>query len=150
MEKHWGRSRLKYEEFHIGIEALGELRYGVRRKAQCQENGHDRPDDIFSFLSFGISTPQTSIVAVSGLSAQNLIQNFEPSVGSGMRHEKNGSISSTNFQLHPPRGKNTNNIRNTFGNLSYPLLFSSVRKKLDFELETYNKDVMTNGFCKRI
>lgn len=34
-----------------------------------------------------------------------------------------GDIVSTNFQLHPPRGLDTNEIRNTCGNLIYPLLF---------------------------
>ena len=58
-----------------------------------------------------------------------------------------GEIRSTNFQLHPPRGEDTNNIRNTFGNLSYPLLFSAIRKERLFTLETYDKSAMTSGLC---
>ena len=34
-----------------------------------------------------------------------------------------GVIRSTNFQLHPPRNKDHNTMRNTCGNLEYPLLF---------------------------
>ena len=37
-----------------------------------------------------------------------------------------GAIRSNNFQLHPPRGEDHNIIRNSFGNLSYPLLFSAI------------------------
>ena len=61
---------------------------------------------------------------------------------------KDGSIKSSNFQLHPPRGRDTNIIRNSFGNLSYPLLFSSVRRKKRFILEAYNEDAMTTGLCQ--
>lgn len=57
---------------------------------------------------------------------------------------------STNFQLHPPRGKDTNIIRNTFGNLSYPLLFSAVRKGTDFTLEAYDINAMKDGLCKKV
>ena len=38
-----------------------------------------------------------------------------------------GEIRSTNFQLHPPRGKDTDLIRNTCGNLLYPLYFCAER-----------------------
>lgn len=34
-----------------------------------------------------------------------------------------GIIKSNNFQLHPPRNKDSNEIRNTCGNLNYPLIF---------------------------
>lgn len=36
---------------------------------------------------------------------------------------ESGDIKSDNFQLHPPRGQDTNVIRNTCGNLNYPLYF---------------------------
>ena len=61
-----------------------------------------------------------------------------------------GEIKSTNFQLHPPRGKNTNEIRNSYGNLSYPLLFSAVRKTTKFSLEVYNKKMLMTGLCERV
>lgn len=62
---------------------------------------------------------------------------------------ESGSIRSTNFQLHPPRGRDSNCIRNSFGNLSYPLLFEAVRGQENFELVTYDPDVLTTGLCER-
>ena len=60
-----------------------------------------------------------------------------------------GKIRSSNFQLHPPRGKDTNKIRNSFGNLSYPLLFSAVRGKTGFTVESHAKNVLINGLCTK-
>ncbi len=62
----------------------------------------------------------------------------------------NGKIKSDNFQLHPPRGKDINDIRNTFGNLSYPLLFSAIRKETGFTLEAYDINAMKSGLCKKV
>jgi hypothetical protein len=59
-----------------------------------------------------------------------------------------GEIISNNFQLHPPRHKNSNIIRNTCGNLEYPLLFSAVREKDYFMIEVYDPDAMKRGQCK--
>jgi len=61
-----------------------------------------------------------------------------------------GEIVSNNFQLHPPRHKNSNVIRNTCGNLEYPLLFSAVRNKSSFEIEHYLPEVLIKGECKKI
>ena len=58
-----------------------------------------------------------------------------------------GRIKSNNFQLHPPRGVDTNNFRNTFGNLSYPLLFSAVRRDKKFEIVEYQKEELESGLC---
>ena len=58
-----------------------------------------------------------------------------------------GTIRSANFQLHPPRGKDTNDITNTFGNLTYPLLLSAVREKEQFVLESIDWSVLTKGLC---
>lgn len=51
-------------------------------------------------------------------------------------------IKSNNFQLHPPRNKDSNEIRNTCGNLNYPLMFEAVyNKKLNsYEILTWKKD----------
>lgn len=49
-----------------------------------------------------------------------------------------GAIKSTNFQLHPPRGLDTNVFRNTCGNLCYPLFFSAERP----EKGTYNNQAV--------
>ena len=86
----------------------------------------------------------------------------------------NGKIESNNFQLHPPRNKNLNIIRNTCGNLEYPLLFSATRAgkgfKVDkpnptggaslvsegqaadgegFTVDLYDPVVLTRGRCKK-
>ena len=60
---------------------------------------------------------------------------------------RHGQIRSTNFQLHPPRGKDTNVIRNTYGNLSYPLLLCADRDRDEYEISTFDANAMTSGFC---
>jgi hypothetical protein len=62
---------------------------------------------------------------------------------------ESGEISSKNFQLHPPRGKDGNVIRNTCGNLSYPLLFSAERAAGGkYQLVSYAPQVLQDGVCK--
>lgn len=61
-----------------------------------------------------------------------------------------GEITSTNFQLHPPRGKDIDIIRNTCGNLSYPLYFSAEKAaKGKYKLLQFNPDVRVSGVCAR-
>jgi hypothetical protein len=60
-----------------------------------------------------------------------------------------GKIKSANFQLHPPRGKDSNDIRNTFGNLTYPLLFEAVRDDIKFETVICDSNAMLNGVCMK-
>jgi hypothetical protein len=60
---------------------------------------------------------------------------------------KDGRIKSTNFQLHPPRFKDSNVIRNECGNLTYPLLFSAVRLNGKFEIEKYDPTEAIEGEC---
>lgn len=62
---------------------------------------------------------------------------------------EDGRIKSTNFQLHPPRGKDINVITNTFGDLSYPLLFSSVRLDVGYTMQSYDETAMSDGLCTR-
>lgn len=59
-----------------------------------------------------------------------------------------GKIRSNNFQLHPPRGEDHNIIRNSFGNLSYPLLFSAIRRRRIYSLQTYNAIMAMRGLCE--
>lgn len=62
-----------------------------------------------------------------------------------------GEISSNNFQLHPPRGKDTNEIRNTCGNLTYPLYFCAERavgKK--YALQCHVPSVLVSGSCSML
>ena len=58
-----------------------------------------------------------------------------------------GVIKSANFQLHPPRGRDTNNIRNSYGNLTYPLLFEAVRNETEFVQTHFDDQAMTSGLC---
>lgn len=58
-----------------------------------------------------------------------------------------GEITSDNFQLHPPRGLDTNVIRNTCGNLNYPLLFCAERKADKYVVSSYDPQILTRGQC---
>ena len=60
-----------------------------------------------------------------------------------------GVIGSNNFQLHPPRGKDTDVFRNTYGNLSYPLLFSAVRGDQGYKVESHDPGRLDTGLCKK-
>jgi hypothetical protein len=60
-----------------------------------------------------------------------------------------GEIRSWNFQLHPPRGRDTNVFTNTYGNLQYPLLFCAERGPTGYIVTTYDPSVLTNGNCTR-
>jgi len=66
------------------------------------------------------------------------------------RKRETGEIGSNNFQLHPPRNKVSNVIRNTCGNLEYPLLFSAVRGDKGFTVTYFNPDVLVNGQCQKV
>jgi hypothetical protein len=60
-----------------------------------------------------------------------------------------GEIVSTNFQLHPPRGKDSNVIRNTCGNLEYPLYFCAERNNPgQYRLLHFDPDARTHETCK--
>jgi len=60
-----------------------------------------------------------------------------------------GEITSSNFQLHPPRGKDNNIIRNKCGNLSYPLLLCAERAEDTYEVKTYHPYVLKTGACEK-
>jgi len=59
-----------------------------------------------------------------------------------------GKIISTNFQLHPPRGKNSNEIRNTCGNLLYPLLLCAEYINDGYKCIEHKPEVMKTGKCE--
>src|SRR5262249_20195009 len=61
-----------------------------------------------------------------------------------------GSIRSPNFQLHPPRDKNSNTFRNRCGNLNYPLLFEAHRARDRFEKKVYAPELLDSGECAAI
>jgi hypothetical protein len=54
-----------------------------------------------------------------------------------------------NFQLHPPRNKNSNVIRNECGNLDYPLFFMALREAAGFVVAHYAPEAKEHGQCKR-
>ena len=59
-----------------------------------------------------------------------------------------GEIKSNNFQLHPPRGKDTHIIRNTCGNLEYPLFFAAEKFPNEkYRLIEYKPQVREDGNC---
>lgn len=65
---------------------------------------------------------------------------------------KSGKIRSSNFQLQPPRGKNSNVMRNKCANLEYPLLFCAERSAgtRRYRITALNPGVMVNGLCKPV
>ncbi len=65
------------------------------------------------------------------------------------RKRASGEIESNNFQLHPPRNKNSNVIRNTCGNLEYPLFFAALREETGFAVTDYIPEAKATGQCKR-
>jgi len=76
---------------------------------------------------------------------------FREMCASWYEKRASGQITSTNFQLHPPRGKDTNIIRNTCGNLSYPLYFSAERAKGEkYKLLHFNPKVRNTGACAKV
>ncbi|MFA7237141.1 MAG: MamI family restriction endonuclease [Phycisphaeraceae bacterium] len=59
-----------------------------------------------------------------------------------------GEIHSANFQLHPPRGKDTDIITNNCGTLQYPLYFSAERAEdAKYTLLQFKPQVRISGKC---
>ena len=60
-------------------------------------------------------------------------------------------IKSNNFQLHPPRGRNDNILRNTCGNLAYPLYFHAERgANTGYKVKRYNPRALKRGTCRKV
>ena len=66
------------------------------------------------------------------------------------RKRASGEIRSNNFQLHPPRGNDTNIIRNTCGNLLYPLYFCAERRFAQYDVVSYNSQARITGACRTV
>lgn len=67
------------------------------------------------------------------------------------QRRRDSTIKSANFQLHPPRGLDTNVFRNNCGCLEYPLLFSATRSNASgYSLQSSNARVLTTGQCKPV
>lgn len=65
------------------------------------------------------------------------------------RDRISGVIRSNNFQLHPPRGRDTNVFRNTYGNLLYPLLFCAVRHDTGYKVVSHDPTQLLSGMCTK-
>lgn len=60
-----------------------------------------------------------------------------------------GIIKSNNFQLHPPRGTDSNTFRNTYGNLDYPLVFCALKPKgAPYYAAHFDPNASTAGVCE--
>jgi len=60
-----------------------------------------------------------------------------------------GEIISDNFQLHPPRGQDSNVFRNRCGNLQYPLLFAAeVGDDGMYRVTYFDRRILTEGACE--
>ena len=59
-----------------------------------------------------------------------------------------GNKKSSNFQLHPPIGRDDNIVTNTCGNLSLPLLLDLRYIDGVWATKTYNPEILQSGLCK--
>ncbi len=75
---------------------------------------------------------------------------FRRICGAWYAARREGEIKSTNFQLHPPSGEYHNIIRSSFGNLSYPLLFSASRRGRRYSLQVHDRSAATDGLCEQM
>jgi len=66
------------------------------------------------------------------------------------KQRKTGEIVSNNFQLHPPRGKNSNIFRNTCGNLNYPLLFIAEWTGRKYKITNSKPTILKRGNCRKV
>ena len=74
---------------------------------------------------------------------------FRKMCASWYEKRASGEIRSNNFQLHPPRGKDTDIIRNTCGNLLYPLFFGrNARPVQKYRLLKLDPQALLSGTCK--
>lgn len=76
-------------------------------------------------------------------------KSFRSMCSSWYKAVESGEIRSANFQLHPPRGQDSNVIRNSYGVLTYPLLFSAERLTSGYECMVYDVNVLTRGECRK-
>jgi hypothetical protein len=73
---------------------------------------------------------------------------FRKIAKSWYEQRESGDIISDNFQLHPPRNTDSNVIRNSCGNLDYPLLISAVRTESVWQPDMFDWNVLHKGLCR--
>lgn len=76
---------------------------------------------------------------------------FREIAGRWYTARSNGEITSSNFQLHPPRNLDKNIFSNNCGTLEYPLLLDARydNKNKSYYIYSYDPSVMMTGSCKR-
>lgn len=76
---------------------------------------------------------------------------FRAMCASWYQQRASGQIRSNNFRLHPPRGRDSNVIRNTCGNLEYPLYFCAERVEGEkYRLIHFDEQVLKSGECRAV
>ena len=75
---------------------------------------------------------------------------FNKMVDKWYKQREEGIIKSNNFQLHPPRNKDSNVIRNKCGNLVYPLIFEGIFENNTYIITKKNLDLVDSQTCKEI
>ena len=75
---------------------------------------------------------------------------FRKLVSAWYSMRQTGKIKSTNFQLHPPRNQDHNIIRNSLGNLEYPLYFQAEHDGDRYHLIHFDEVAPQRGQCRRI
>lgn len=75
---------------------------------------------------------------------------FRKLVAAWYAKRESGEIKSTNFQLHPPRNEDHNIIRNSLGNLEYPLFFQAERDGDKYHLVHFDEAALLSGRCRRV
>ena len=73
---------------------------------------------------------------------------FREMVDKWYKQREDGIIKSSNFQLHPPRNKDGNILRNKCGNLEYPLIFEAVFENKTYVIKKKSLDILENEKCK--
>lgn len=59
-----------------------------------------------------------------------------------------GNKKSSNFQLHPPIGRDDDVVTNRCGNMSLPLLLDARFIRGEWTVKTYDPEVLASGLCK--
>lgn len=62
----------------------------------------------------------------------------------------NGTIRSSNFQLHPPVNENNDIFTNLCGNLQYPLLLEAEWDGYNYSALYYNPAILHSGVCQDV
>ena len=75
---------------------------------------------------------------------------FRKVVAAWYAKRESGEIKSTNFQLHPRRNEDHNIIRNSLGNLEYPLFFQAERHSDGYRLTHFDEAALHSGRCRRV